>query len=348
MKPRLFIALLLIINCLPKLPYFPQIEDNKLRVLAVVFLPRPDISPGDTITARAWFAGKPVVRTDNFRISFNKINDDSFIEQTDVGIVHEKMWLPDSMEVSFVIPDSLLFENSNYSGIMPIIIDNIRNMAKDTTGCAVLKNGDSSAIMNALYKLYRESCLLFDLYSDDGTILKIQSRFMVRYNSHFHDCMEVNNNPNISTVKLFTVDGDNIKSFDPTKPEFQGRFSSQLLYSASSPSSVAETVWVSSGKSYFLVSDSASTDFYTNNLGIRESEIMKYTYFYEIDTAITSVPDSVLIQLNPTSPIAKLQMPVINGSCSIKIWLVLHDDSNDAIRPKGFAVKIMNLVLKRQ
>ena len=52
---------------------FYRIENTKLRILGVRHFPNPDVAPGDTVTARIYFAGSPVVNVDNFTISFKSI-----------------------------------------------------------------------------------------------------------------------------------------------------------------------------------------------------------------------------------------------------------------------------------
>ena len=50
-------------------PLFERIDDNKLRVIGVSIGPHPEVSPGDTVTATAYFAGNPVVSVDAFSIA---------------------------------------------------------------------------------------------------------------------------------------------------------------------------------------------------------------------------------------------------------------------------------------
>jgi hypothetical protein len=185
------------------------------------------------------------------------------------------------------------------------------------------------------------------MHSSDGASLKVQSRFLVRYNSRFKECMDVNENPVLSAVRLYSVEGKDLASFDPAKPDFQGKFSSQCIFNAASPTSIAETLRVSGEKSYYLAADSARPDSYTNNMGIREAETMKYTCFYELDKAIGNDFDSVLVQKSPLSPLVKFNPPDRPGPYSLKIRYVVHDESGDAIRSKGFAVRTMNIVVCR-
>jgi hypothetical protein len=344
-KTFLILCACIATGCLPKLPDFLEIQGDKLRVIGIVFSPRPDAAPGDTITARAYFAGKAAQRIDGYKISYSIVKPDTFVDQREPAIVGKKMWLPDSMEVSFVIAESLFTKDATCPALAPDLVDKINTLSKDTAGCAALTADSGPDIQNALRLLSRESGLLFDLHSDDGATLKVQSRFLVRYNSRFRKCMDVNNNPDISAVRLYSVEGKNIKSFDPDQPDFHGRFTSQPIYDASSPESIAETLRIRDNTSYFLGPDSLHTDFYTNNLGIREAETIQYAYFYEMDKSIGSDYDSVVTQINPLSRLAKLKLPEYRSPYSVKIRLVIHDESSDAVWPKGFAVKTMVLTV---
>jgi hypothetical protein len=346
-KTFLLLCALAVAGCLPKMPEYAELESDRLRVLAVVFSPRPEAAPGDTMRAKAYFAGKAASGIDDYGVSFAIVKPDTFIDQEPLTIVSEKTWLPDSMEISFVIPDSLLFRDATGAPLAPGSAEKIRGLAADTSGCAAAGGSDGISLETALRPLYKESCLLFVMHATDGAALKVQSRFLVRYNSRFRQCMEVNENPEVSKVRLYSVEGKKLTAFDPAKPEFQGKFSSALLFSASSPMSLAETLRVSGDKSYFLAADSARPDFYTNNTGIREAETMKYTYFYEPDKTIGTDFDSVLVHKSPLSPIVKLNPPDRPDPYSIKIRLVVHDESGDAIRSKGFAVRTMTVVVCR-
>jgi len=146
---------------------------------------------------------------------------------------------------------------------------------------------------------------------------------------------------------LYSVNEKKPSSFDPAKPEFQGKFSSQCIVSASSPLNATETLQVDGNSSYFFAADSSRPDFYTNNLGIREAETIKYAYFYEMDKAAETDADSVVTQLSPLSPIVQLRPPDHHGAYSMKLWIVVHDESSDAIRANGFTVRDFSVIIRR-
>lgn len=103
---------------------------------------------------------------DNFKISFNKIGNVTFIDQTVLRIVDDTMWLPNSMMISFVIEDSLFLKEPNYTGITTDMVDKAMSIAGDAAGCRTLNSKDDSTIKNALRLFYKESGLPFDIHSE--------------------------------------------------------------------------------------------------------------------------------------------------------------------------------------
>ena len=345
MKILFIICITILLCCIPEMPEFERINNERLRVLAVIFTPGPEVAPGDTVTAKAYFAGKQAAGVDNFKVSYSRTASDSFIDHSALNIIKVKHWFPDSVELSFKVSESLFITDKNETGIPSDAIRAVHAASGDSAGCEQLEDNFGKDIAHQMIDaLFKESALFFTIHSEDGTTLKVQSRFMARYTPRFKKCVPVNNNPEPSKIFFYSVAEDSVKDFDPTSSVFKGKFTAQMIYNPDTLLNTAETLHVVKGCSYFLIADSVKADTYTNNLGKEKNEIIKYSYFYEIDDGMRN-SDSIITKATPTSPIAEFRISEITGQCLIKIWLVTHDDCNDAIRPKGFALSTMSIVV---
>lgn len=121
MKPLLIVALLSVLGtgCSQFPTRFERIEPDKIRFINYSFLNQAEGAPGDTMRVRAFFAGEKVASV-AFSMSYDRVTnqygDDTVINVRDLATFDVVDRLPDSIDFSFVIPDSTFFKTQAISG----------------------------------------------------------------------------------------------------------------------------------------------------------------------------------------------------------------------------------------
>lgn len=97
---------------------YERIEPDALRSIGFTYAPYAEAAPGDTITVRAYFGGERVTSVD-WTWSTDHVVDgygtDTVLNIRKVPIIRESSYLPDSVEISFRIPDSVFFTTRGLS-----------------------------------------------------------------------------------------------------------------------------------------------------------------------------------------------------------------------------------------
>jgi hypothetical protein len=227
MKPYfLLIILAVLIACTPFPTRFDRIEPNALRALNAVFLPSSDAAPGDTVTMRLYFAGDSVSNVSDWEISTdiitNDYGSDTAVNFHSIPSVNTQNSLPESISVSFVVPDSIFYTTQAVSEakinfIRPILPAGMRSFTRNQladfmTDLSKTNFSDTLQLvmfaikwatplgltgiptMESLAPLIPATLALTNLFSiksyitctahtADGKSLPIQSQFVIRYNS---------------------------------------------------------------------------------------------------------------------------------------------------------------------
>ena len=107
------IGAFLILQCGSFQDRYDRIETNTIRPIGFVYDPYAEGAPGDTIHLHAYFAGEPIVSS-TWQLSYNDLRSLSGNQDTVTGYAPLPMFgvtsnLPDSMDFSFVIPDTAFF-----------------------------------------------------------------------------------------------------------------------------------------------------------------------------------------------------------------------------------------------
>jgi hypothetical protein len=125
----LIIAIAAGICCTPFPTRFERIENNRLRALNAVFLPRAEAAPGDTLTVRLYFGGDSVSGIDNWQICTDVITNEYGSEATvnwqDLDTVGITDQLPDSISKQIIIPDSIFYTTQAISEQMLGLVKNL-------------------------------------------------------------------------------------------------------------------------------------------------------------------------------------------------------------------------------
>lgn len=347
----------------PVTPDFNRVESSKLRVIGVSYLPTPDAVPGDTVTARAYFAGSNVDKVDNFALAFNAFGDETgvnFIERP-LDMISSQSWLPDSFQFTFVIPDSAIVnETRRYNGISGardsinlLLVQSKDSVISYLTG---LPENERQEKMEMIKNTVLWSNTLFTAHAGNGRSLRVVSTFAIRYHSRFSEYLSVNHNPSVSWVAVYRVPLSKAMGFDPfgsiTVPEAHKQF----LFNAAHPDSVDTLVNIDTGFTYFLAGDNGTSrrdsngtviidtvrDTEVNSNGELRRETYTYEWFYQNREVVGHDLDSLLvIDAHATGPLAEFKPPQNTGMRHFEIWVAVTDQIGGSFRfrPKGMAAR---------
>jgi hypothetical protein len=194
------------------------------------------------------------------------------------GIDYFKMALPPSMQ-SITQQDIAAFlmdlGNVNFNDTVSIIGFIVRwsNVFASGSGSNVSLDSLSSFLGTIITKLSIPAAIYADAISENGNTLRIKGDFTIRYNRRlqntpFAKYCPVNDPPKVRWIGICKVTGNDVTSFHPADPDFEGKYSLQYLYNEIFPDSVFDTVVIDSGYTYYLVADSGMVR-YTLKTGTR-------------------------------------------------------------------------------
>jgi hypothetical protein len=209
---------------------YERIESDALRAIGITYQPFAEGAPGDTIRANACFAGDTVDAV-TWQLSYNHIvsvyGSDTIADVNDLPVFNVTSSLPDSVSVSFVIPDSVFYLTK---AIAPELLAALksqlpsamsamtqRDMARLLNDLSSVQFDDMAAVGGFLLKwgttmgipgnvpdstsiaamtsvagkmlgVFSVPGVLFaTAHSKTGRTLKIKSDFTIRYNSRFQN-----------------------------------------------------------------------------------------------------------------------------------------------------------------
>lgn len=341
---------------------FNRIDENKLRVIGVSYLPCPDVAPGDTVTARVYFAGNKVVRVDKFSMAFNGYydRDGTVFDEKPLAITGTESWLPDSFQYTFVLPDSVFLKHRSWL-LDSAASDSMARLMlrpKDSVVAFVtsLPQADQNSLVDRIKKLSLGSVTFCTAIAENGTSLRVMSSFSVRYNSRYREFFSVNNNPSISWIAAYAVPRSKAMSFDPFNPESASSAHKTYLFNAQNPDSVDTTIVVDTGYSYFfaadngmhmrldstgtIISDTLSDIISMSDGPVRES--YSYKWFFQNCDPVTDYLDSMLVIDDQASgPFIEFKPPMAVTMSHFKLWAAAYDwaDNFSIDWPRGIGVK---------
>jgi hypothetical protein len=168
----------------------------------MVILPYPEGAPGNILSVRAFFAGKPIVDFTDFRVCKGEFDTVG----TPVSIIGPSHSASDELDFEYRLPDTMLDSVIERLQKSPEYVPEFNPLitALKTNKLEMLQNLDSSqtaAVEGFLNALYLKCRFMFTVSTADGEELKIRKDFMVRYNCRLQDIpgisrrLPVNNNP---------------------------------------------------------------------------------------------------------------------------------------------------------
>jgi hypothetical protein len=360
----LFGALALFLFCSPMEPIAPfeRIESSRIRPVGMVISPYPEGAPGDYLSVRAYFAGKPVVRVTDFRLCKGEFDTIG----TPISILGPGLALPDSINFAYKLPDTMLDSVVKYLQTSPGYSSEFDPLieALKTENFGALPDIDSSqaaAVVGFLTNLNLKCRFMFTVSTADGEELKIRKDFMVRYNAKIQRFTElaerlpVNRNPELGPITLFTVTGDT-SDFDPSKSDrsYSGRY---LQGDPSDSAIVNDTIEIDTGYSYFFGVYTTVVDKYLIPYPVKNdpsrvkdslvAEKFSCTWFYEQQGGSSSDDDAMTLQRDEHEQRIKLYPPLDLSVSGCTIWVKMNDylDSKTP-RPTGTAQTSVKCVFK--
>ena len=352
-----------VVSCIENTSVFNRIEENKLRVIGVSYLPRPDVAPGDTVTARVYFAGNSVTGVDGFSCTYNGYGDRERVlfDEKPLSVIGTTSWLPDSFEYRFVLSDSVLIEHRSYD-LDSLESDSLaRLMAQPSDSVfayiLTLSEADQGALLDRVNKLSRAMATFCTAHSENGAALRILGTLCVRYHSRYPDYLPVNNNPAVSWIAAYAVPRSAAMGFSPYDTGCDTAIRKTYLYNARYPESVASTIVIDTGYSYFFATDNGivtsadsdgtpaadtvrDLDVGRDGTSERESYACKW-FFRNLDHASEDYDSLLVIDDNASGSFIEFRPPLAIGMRHFNLWAAVYDETGSFYyyRPRGMGVK---------
>jgi hypothetical protein len=206
---------------------YDRIETNTVRSIGFMYTPQAEGAPGDTLHVRAFFCGEPTDSV-SWQLSYDDILSNSsatIINIRPLTILSTTKRLPDSEDISFIIPDSAFFLTK---AIAPATLNMIRSSlpagmqsmsqagfasflsdigSVDLNDAIALNgligkwggvlgiSGINASSLNIISQTIGALMEVFSIHGElfavatsaQGASLKIKSEFTIRYNSRFNN-----------------------------------------------------------------------------------------------------------------------------------------------------------------
>jgi hypothetical protein len=326
----MYAVILALLACTP----FPDkyeniVEGQKMRPFGIVCEP-PEAAPGDTVTVRLFCyippAESPAI---HWQVALDYGNDIYGAEYSRRKVSLDSLMLPGGRpdNFQFVVPESALLYSSETSLLLQ---DTVYNSNRYSVAAidSILKQAAPSREIPAAALLpppLDQMPDLPELVVDNiacrlqviaqlraGISLDVTKLLRVRYSRSFNTS-NINKNPVINWMGIVAVRRPNL--FGPDSIGMFG-YTIQYLYYPGHPSSVADTVIIDSGISYFAAADTSGPGdnmqkyhyFSLKDQVVKiDSEQLSFDWFYtNEDFAEGMVADS-LILLMPRGPVSAME-----------------------------------------
>ena len=230
-----------LISCFGNMPdTFNRIDANKLRVIGVVIGPKPEVSPGDTVIATAYFGGNEVVSISDVKLTHGYVwgtNGVAFTDIYPVSLVSQPAGLPDSAKFSFVVKPDVFIGRQPYDSMPQATVDSISRLfmqSSDSVAAMLSAMSDSQKIAfgKLIEKLVLPAGLIFTAHSANGTDLAVAAQFTIKYHAGLPGITPANSNPDISWVGICKVPDRYAFGFNFFDPTSAGKFTLTYLFSS--------------------------------------------------------------------------------------------------------------------
>jgi hypothetical protein len=353
-----------LMSCNGPMPYtFARIDADKLRVIGVVIGPRPEVSPGDTVTATAYFGGNEVVSISDVKLAHRAVGGMDGVAFTDIypiDLLAQPVGLPDSAKISFVIKPGVFMGRQPYDSMSQSVVDSVSRLfmlPTDSVKAIISSLPDSQKIVfgRTVEKMVLPAVLVFTAHSANGTALGVVAQFTIKYHPGLPGLTPANNNPDISWVGICTVPDRYAIGFNFFDASSQGKFTMTYLYNRNNPALSDSVIDIDTGNAYFLVVDNgirtrtdsaggmvsdSAMDAVVDAFGTRTVETYNYKWFYQ-NVNNVSDHDDTLMQINDDgSPCIEMKPPGMVSMNALRVWVATYDQmQNQYLRPVGMCVR---------
>jgi hypothetical protein len=361
----------LLISCFGNMPdTFDRIDANKLRVIGVVIGPQPEVSPGDTVTATAYFGGNEVLSLSDFKMAHWYTWGTNGIAFTDIYPVtplNQPAGLPDSAKFAFIVKPDVFIGRWTYGGFPHSTVDSISRLfmkGGDSVAAMISSLSDSQKISlgNSIDKMVLPATLVFTAHSANGTALDVGTQFTIKYHTGLPGVTPPNNNPDISWVGVCKVPDRYAFGFNFFDPSSSADFTLTYLFNKSNPALCDSVVDVDTGFAYFLVADNGistktgpaggtiadtARDAITDVNGNRIFETYNYKWFYQNVNNVTDQNDSLMEIDDNGSACIEMKPPYNTTMKTFRAWVAAYDQINgQQTRPRGMCVRAVHGIFR--
>lgn len=325
---------------------FNRVDANKLRVIGVVIGPNPEVSPGDTVTATAYFGGNGVVSISDVKLAHQLVwgtDGMSVMDSYPVTVLSQPIGLPDSAEFSFVISPDVFIGRHPYDSIAQSTVDSMAKLLsrpKDSVTAILSSMSDSqkTAFADIIEKMVLPTGLIFTARSANGTALEVAAQFTIKYHFGLSGITPPNVNPNISWVGIAAVHSGDALGFNFYDPANVGKYTMTYLFNKNNPALCDSVIDIDTGFAYFLASDSGISKI--NLPGDSLTESYSYKWFYQ-NVNVVSADDSSLMQIDDNgSACIEMKPPDNTAMKTFRAWVVAYNRiENEPMDPLGMCVR---------
>lgn len=346
------------LSCITMTSTFDRVDTNKLRVIGVVFSPKPDVAPGDTITVTAYFGGNKVVSVSDFKLAYNyfwSMSGITFKDPHTITLLTQPKGLPDSAQISFVINPDVFIGRQGLDSVPQHTVDSISrlfSLSKDSlqSVLSISTTQQRDTLGKYIERMTLPTSLLFTAHSENGTDLPIVAGFTIKYHAPLPGVVPPNNNPDITWLAVCKVPSNYAMGFSPYDPTFQGKFTMTYLYNKNNPALCDSNVDIDTGYAYFLAADNevvrngasidSLRDTMTDSKGNFYRETYNYEWFYQNVDMVTDFEDSLMNIDNSTSSYIEMKPAYNTAMKHFRVWVAVYDQiANIWWRPRGMCVR---------
>gem|GEM_PF-1231403 len=359
-----------LISCSTMPDTFNRVEANKLRVIGVVITPQPEVSPGDTVIATAYFGGNEVVSLSDVKLAHSYAWGTDGIAFTDiypVSLIGQTTGLPDSATFSFIIKPDVFIGRWTYEDIPQSTVDSISRLLmqpKDSVAAMISSLSESQKISlgKIIDKMVLPAELVFTAHSVNGTALEVAAHFTVKYHINLPGIAPANNNPDILWAGICKVPDTFAFGFNFFDPSNAGKFTLTYLYNKKNPTLCDSVIDIDTGYTYFLVADNGissgidsmgtatadtALDAIFDANGNRIFETYNYKWFYQNVTSISDPSDTLMLIDDNGSACIEMKPPDNMDMIIFRVWVAVYDQlGNQSTRPRGMCVRGMHGVFR--
>lgn len=324
---------LLLFSCLDHdAPRFEVIENFKLRLVGSKLEGGPNITPGDTVRVKLYFAGDSVLSVGGWKVLNGPVfthMDGKTIRRTDYDTLTVRelhSWLPDSVEVELILDSAVIANNPKYLWVSEgqlAKLDTIRKKNSASSGAYVanMSQAERDTLQRYLENAHLAVHIFGNATSSKGTTLEIKKELAVTYRKEFPTIIPPHKNAECNWIAVYGIPSSTENSFQPHSSAYLQTIQRNYLYHRNHPESVSTQIPIRSDWSYYLAAD-ADID------AVKESEHKQFNWFIENLDKVYDKPESLMVLddeddefLTAWSDVVQFTPPQKREMKRFKVWV---------------------------